>query len=92
MSNNAFVKRTVKSENQSSLVGKLVDSYAGPWKFTVKFKGGSYELNHRNMDMVFKRHDVHMSPYPDEILPYLRVYGPEIQYGNTNSPMDWIII
>ena len=39
-----FAKRAVKLIKKRGLVGKLMDSYTGPWQICVRGKGSSYQL------------------------------------------------
>ena len=82
-----FAKRAVKSDKKRGLVGKLMDAYTGPWIVTAKLKGSSYEIKHRDSGTMSKRHAAHLSPYPDELLPFLPVDGPDNQYGQIHMPM-----
>jgi hypothetical protein len=70
------------------LVGKLMDSYTGPWKVCGKGKGSSYILEPMDMGKPGKRHAAHLSPYPDELLPFLPVDGPDHQYGQMYAPIS----
>ena len=82
-----FAKRAVKSIKKRGLVGKLMDSYTGPWQICVKGKGSSYQLEHMDSKKPGKRHAAHLSPYPDELLPFLPVDGPDNQYGQIHTPI-----
>ena len=59
-----FVKRSVKSIKKRGIVGKLMDSYEGPWNITGKIKGSSYALEHMDTEKIGKHHAAHLSPYP----------------------------
>ena len=52
-----------------------MDSYIGPWNITGKIKGSSYALEHRDTKKIDKRHAAHISPYPQEILPFFPIDG-----------------
>ena len=82
-----FAKRAVKSNKKRGLVGKLMDAYTGPWSITSKLKGSSYGIKHRDTGIESKRHAAHISPFPDELLPFLPVDGPDNQYGQIHTPM-----
>ena len=64
-----------------------MDSYTGPWIVTEKLKGSSYSIKHRDSGIVSKRHAAHLSPFPDELLPFLPVDGPDNQYGQIHTPL-----
>jgi hypothetical protein len=83
-----FARRAVKSIKKRGLVGKLMDSYTGPWKVCGKSKGSSYILEHMDTQKPGKRHAAHLSPYPDELLPFLPLDGPDNQYGQIYSPIS----
>ena len=82
-----FARRAVKSVKKRDLVGKIMDSYTGPWKVCGKVKGSSYILEHMDTKKPGKRHAAHLSPYPDELLPFLLVDSPDNQYRQIHSPI-----
>ena len=55
-----FVKRSIKSIKKRVLVGKLIDSYEGPWKITGKIKGSSYALEHMDTKIIGRHHAAHL--------------------------------
>ena len=87
MGDKVFAKRAVKSDKKRGLVGKLMDAWTGPWIITGKGKGSSYDLDHVETKVIGKRHAMHLSPFPDELLPFLPVDGPDNQYGQIHAPI-----
>ena len=83
-----FAKRAVKSIKKRGLVGKIMDAYTGPWLITAKGKGSSYDLEHLDTKKIGKRHAALLSPYPDELLPFLPIDGPDNQYGQLHVPIQ----
>ena len=63
-----------------------MNEYTGPWVINAKLKGGSYEIKSVDDGAICKRHAAHLSPYPDQLLPFLPVDGPDKQLGQINSP------
>ena len=62
-------------------------AFTGLWEFTGKLKGSSYKLKNVDTSKDGKRHFAHLSPYPDELLPFIPVNGPDNVYGQLNSPI-----
>ena len=83
-----FAKRAVKSNKKRGLVGKLMDDYTGPWIVVSRLKGSSYELKHKDTGALGKRHAAHLSPYPDQLLPFMPIDGPDNRYGQIHSPIQ----
>ena len=82
-----YAKRSVKSNKKRGLVGKLMESFTGPWKVVDKFQGSSYKLSHRESAKPGKRHAAHLSPYPHELLPFIPVDGADNRYGQLHMPI-----
>ena len=68
-------------------MGKLMDSYKGPWNITSKIKGSSYSLEHRYTKKTGKLHAAHLSPYPQELLPLFPIDGADNRYGQIYTPI-----
>ena len=83
-----FAKRAVKSDRKRGLVGKLMDDYTGPWEIISKLKGSSYEIKHKDKGIVSKRHAAHLSPFPDQLLPFMPVDGPDNRFGQIHTPIQ----
>ena len=64
-----------------------MDSYTVPWKITGKIKGSSYALEHRDTKNIVKCHTAHLSPYPQELLPFLPIDGADNCYGQIYTPI-----
>jgi hypothetical protein len=84
----AFAKRSVKSVRKRGLVGKLMNSYTGPWEIIEKAAGSSYNLRHRDSGKLGKRHAAHLSPFPRELLPFPPVDGADNRYGQLHVPIQ----
>ena len=83
-----FAKRAVKSDKRRGLVGKLMNEFTGPWVITAKLKGSSYEIRHKSSGVFSKRHAAHISPYPDQLLPFMPVDGPDNRFGQLHTPIQ----
>ena len=64
-----------------------MESYTDPCKVCGKAKGSSYILEHMDNKKPGKRHTAHLSLYPDKLLPFLPVDGPDNQYGQIHPPI-----
>ena len=78
----------MKSNRNRGLVGKLMNSFTGPWKIIKKLHGSSYELQHRDTNASGKRHAAHLSPFPRELLPFIPIDGADNRYGQLNTPIQ----
>ena len=82
-----YAKQSVKSDKKCGLVGKLMESFTGPWKIVDKLPGSSYKLSHRDSAKPGKRHAAHLSPYHRELLPFLPIDGADNRYGQLHMPI-----
>ena len=62
--NMVFAKRAVKSDKRWGLVGKLMNSFTGPWRGTKSLHGSSYELVHCTNNPPGKKLASDLSPSP----------------------------
>ena len=81
MGNLVYAKRSLKSIKKRGLVGKLMESFTGPWKVVDKLQGSSYTLSHCDSAKPGKRHAAQLSPYPRELLPFTPVDSADNRYG-----------
>ena len=51
-------------------------------------KGTSYEIKHRDKGIVSKRYAAHLSPFPDQLLPFMPVDGPDNRLGQIHTPIQ----
>ena len=61
--------------------------YTGPWKLTGKIKGSSYALENRDTKKIGKLHASHISPYPQELLPFFTIDGADNRYSQIYMPI-----
>ena len=83
-----FAKRAVKSDKKRGLVDKLMNEFTGPWVVTAKLKGSSYEIQNKSSGVFSKRHAAHISPYPDQLLPFMPIDGPANRFGQLHTPIQ----
>ena len=83
-----FARRAVKSIASRGLVGKLMNSFTGPWIITEKLAGSSYSLRHQISGKIGKRHAAHLSPYPRELLPFAPIDGADNRLGQIYTPIQ----
>ena len=65
-----------------------MNEFTGPWIINAKLKGSSYEIKRVEDGAVSKRHAAHLSPYPDQLLPFLPVDGPDNQFDQIHTPIQ----
>ena len=65
-----------------------MNEYTGPWAVSSKLKGSSYEIKRADNGAIGKRHAAHVSSYPDQLLPFLPVDGPDNQLGQIYTPIQ----
>ena len=65
-----------------------MDDYTGPWEIIFKLKGSSYEIKHRDKGIVSKRYAAHLSPFPDQLLPFMPVDGPDNRIDQIHTPIQ----
>ena len=65
-----------------------MNEYTVPWVINAKLKGGSYESKRVDDEAIGKRHAAHLSPCPDQLLPFLPVDGPDNQFGQIHTPIQ----
>ena len=75
-----FSRRSVKSDRSRGIVGKVRNPYTGTWEVVRKLHGSSYELKHRITGVIGKRHAAHISPFPDQLVPFEPLDGPDSRY------------
>ena len=69
-------------------MGKLMEAYTGPWRVTAKLKVSLYALEHCENKKIGKRHAAHLSPFPEQLLPFLPVDGLDNQYDQLYRPIQ----
>ena len=65
-----------------------MNEFTGPWVITAKLKGSSYEIQHKSSGVFSKRHAAHISPYPDQLLPFMPIDGPDNRFGQLHTPIQ----
>jgi len=84
-----FARRAVQSNASRGQVGKLQYAYTGPWRITKVLDGASYELQHlRHADRKEKKHATDLSPYPEELIAFEPLDGPDNRYGQLHKPIS----
>lgn len=70
-------------------MAKVATPYLGPWEIVSKLTGSSYALHHKFSGAAGagKRHAAHLSPVPNELIPFEPVDGPDNQYGQLYVPI-----
>lgn len=84
---NVSAKRSTKFDKKWGLIGKFMDAFTGPWEITGSLKGSSYKLKNLETSKDGKQHSAYLSPYPDQLLPFIPVDGPDNVYGQLTNPI-----
>ena len=83
-----FARRATRSDASRGRVGKLEYAYTGPWKITADLHGGSYAIEHcHHPGRKDKKHASGLTPYPDSLVPFEPVDGPDTQYSQLYRPI-----
>ena len=86
--NMLFAKRAVKYDKQQVPVVKLMNSFTGPCWVTKSLHSISYKLVHCNTYRPENRHSDHLSPFPQELIPFQPVNGDDIYFGQMYAPIQ----
>lgn len=77
-----FARRATRSDKARGRVGKLMNAFTGPWRVISKLDGGSYKLQHCvHANKYDKKHAAHMSPYPEQLVPFEPMDGPDNRFS-----------
>ena len=77
-----FAKRAVRSDAARGRVAKIMYPFTGPWRVKAKLDGGSYAIEHcSDPSRVEKKHAAFLSPYPEQLVPFEPIDGPDNQYS-----------
>ena len=76
-----LAKRAVKSNKAKHIVDKTEFEFTGPWEIVCKLKGGSYELGNTRYGNMEKKHTMHISPMPPEMIASANLDGIDTKYG-----------
>jgi hypothetical protein len=76
-----FAKRAVKSDKKRGRVGKIMIKHTGPWEIIEKLDGSSYRIRHCRTNIVDKKHAAHLSPCPEQLIPFPPLSGPDNNYS-----------
>jgi hypothetical protein len=76
-----FAKRAVKPDKKRGRVGKIMIKHTGPWEIIEKLDGSSYRIRHCRTNTVDKKHAAHLSPWPEQLIPFPPLSGPDNNYS-----------
>jgi hypothetical protein len=65
-----FARQSVRSDRNKGRVGKIMIKHTGPWRITAKLDGSSYRLQHCKTNRIDKKHAAHLSPCPEQLIPF----------------------
>ena len=67
---------------------KVQYAYTGPWEIIRRLEGALYEVKHVTSGRVKKKHTMHISPVPDELVSFAPVDGVDTRYGRLHRGID----
>ena len=65
-----MVRRKIQSKKVKGIVDKVQYAYTGPWEITKKLHGASYEVRHTASGQIDKKHAMHITPMPQELVSF----------------------
>jgi hypothetical protein len=80
-----FARRSVRSDRNKGRVGKIMIKHTGPWKIVEKLHGSSYKIQHCESQRFDKKHAAHLSPCPENLIPFPPLAGPDTSYSQINK-------
>jgi hypothetical protein len=80
-----FARRSVRSDRNKGRVGKIMIKHTGPWKIIEKLHGSSYKIKHCKSHRIDKKHAAHLSPCPENLIPFPPLAGPDTSYSQINK-------
>ena len=83
-----LARRTVKSNKAKNAVDKTEFPFTGPWEVKEKLDGASYKIKHSTSGKVDKRHAMHLSPVPPELIAFSPLDGADTRYGQLWSTIS----
>jgi hypothetical protein len=82
-----FARRAVKSDKKRGRVGKIMFKHTGPWEIIEKLDGSSYRIRHCRSKAIDKKHAAHLSPCPEQLIPFPPLSGPDNSYSQIHKPI-----
>jgi hypothetical protein len=80
-----FARRSVRSDRTKGRVGKIMIKHTGPWRILEKLAGSSYKLQHCKTSKLDKKHAAHLSPCPEQLIPFPPLSGPDTSYSQIHK-------
>jgi hypothetical protein len=82
-----FAQRTVKSDKKKGRVAKIMIKHTGPWEIIQILDGSSYQIRHCRTKAIDKKHAAHLSPCPEQLIPFPPLSGPDNSYSQIHKPI-----
>jgi hypothetical protein len=82
-----FAKRAVKSNKKKGRVGKIMIKHTGLWDIIEKVEGSSYRIHHCRSKAIDKKHAAHLSPCPEQLVPFPPLSRPDNSYSQIHRPI-----
>ena len=81
-----FARRATRSNSKRGQVDKLMHPFTGPWRVVRSLPGASYELEFASdPKRKDKKHASDLAPFPQELIPFEPVDGPDNRYGQLHK-------
>ena len=80
-----FPQRAAKSDKKKGRVGKLMIKHTGPWEIIERLDGSSYKIRHCRTKTIDKKHAAHLSPCPEQLIPFTPLSGPDSSYSQIHK-------
>jgi hypothetical protein len=86
--NIVFARCATRFDAACGWVGNLEYAITGPWQILEALHGGSYSIEHRhNNNKQDKKHAADLTPYPQELIPFVPINGANTRYGQLHKPI-----
>ncbi len=86
--NIVFARWATRSDAACGHVGKLEYAFTGPWRVLEALHGSSYSIEHcHNEKRCDKKHAADLTPYPQELIPFVPIDGADTRYGQLHKPI-----
>jgi hypothetical protein len=82
-----FSRRATQSNRAKGRVGKIMLQHTGPWTIIEQLSGSSFRIRHCRTKTEDKKHASHLTPCPEELIPFAPLTGPDTSYSQIHKPI-----
>jgi hypothetical protein len=83
-----FARRATQSNRAKGRVGKIMLQHTGPWTIIEQLSGSSFKIRHCRTKTEDKKHASHLTPCPEELIPFAPLTGPDTSYSQIHKPIN----